>query len=55
MSESIEPISELYGLNLGSKVALKKWQKYFVPTNPLLNSTGVSESFEPVSDFYGLN
>ena len=29
VSESIEPISELYGLNSGSKVALKNGQKYF--------------------------
>ena len=55
VSESIEPISELYGLNRGSKAAPKNGQKYFVPTNPLLNSSAVSESIEPISELYGLN
>ena len=50
MSESIEQISELYGLNWGSKVALKNGKTYFVPTNPLLNSTAVSESIDPISE-----
>ena len=46
MSESIEQISELYGLNRGSKAAPKN----FVPTNALLNSTAVSKSIEPNSE-----
>ena len=54
MSESIEQISKLYGFNCGSKVAPKNGQKYFVPTNLLLNSTAVSESIEPISELYGL-
>ena len=55
VSESIDQISELYGLNWRSKVALKNGEKYFVPTTPLLNSTAVSKSIEPNSELYGLN
>ena len=48
--ESIDPISELKGLNLGSKVAPKNGQKYYVPTNLLMNSTAVIESIDPISE-----
>ena len=50
VSESKQQISELYGFNWGSKVAPKNGQKYFVPTNALLNSTAVSKSIEPNSE-----
>ena len=29
---------------------MKNGEKYFVPTNPLLNSTAVSESIDPISE-----
>ena len=52
VSESTEPISELYGLNCGSKVSPKNGQKSCA-NKSTLNSTAVSESIEPISGFYG--
>ena len=50
VSEFIEQISELYGLNWGSKVAPKNGPKYYVPTNLHLNFIAVSESIEQISE-----
>ena len=54
VSESIEQISELYGLNLGSLVAPKNGQ-FFLSTDPFLISTSVSESIGQISKLYGFN
>ena len=55
VSESIDPISELYGLKLRELGCFKKWPKIFFINRYVLISTAVIESIEQISELYGLN
>ena len=55
VSESIEPISELYGFKLRELGCFKIWPKIFFINKYVLISTAVIESIEQILELYGLN